>query len=196
MRYWCWRPGPLQSWRNHGLPCRIWPFPGKDLLGKPDSQTDSLQANDSGEELSDKASFWFDMHSGGEEGQGVGADTENQDQHGQWIQAANTERMPPWELLSLAPSWHSAASPHLKCFFNFHRNSAFQPPIPNGFVDKKHLKNMIIKAQTSKTLGVCNSLQTGFREIGKACLVLSLFEHTGSENVYDSRAYTLGIRTH
>lgn len=43
MRYWCWRPGPLQSWRNHGLPCRIWPFPGKDLLGKPDSQTDSLR---------------------------------------------------------------------------------------------------------------------------------------------------------
>ena len=61
------------------------------------------------------------------------------------------------------------------------------------FVDKKHLKNMIIKAQTSKTFGVCNSVQTGFREIGKACLVLGLFEHTDSEDVYNSRAYTLGI---
>lgn len=90
MKSWCWRPGPLRSCRNHGLPSRTWSFPGKDLLGKPDSKTDSLLAKDSGKELSDKSSFWFDMHSG-EEGQGVGADEENQDQQGQWIQATNTE---------------------------------------------------------------------------------------------------------
>lgn len=192
MRYWCWRSGPQQSWRNHGLPCRTFPVPGKDLLVKSDCK---MTPCSSGEELSDESSFWFDTHNG-EEGQGVGADAENQDQHGQWIPAANTEGCHHESCLACTRAGTLPPSPTWNAFSISTETVLFSLKYLMSVWTKSIWKNMIIKARTSKTFGVCNSVQTGFREIGKACLILGLFEHTDSEDVYHSKAYTVGICTH
>lgn len=185
MRYWCLRPGPPHSWRNHGVPCRTWPFPGKDLLVKPDSK---MTPCSSGEELSDESSFWLDMHSG-EERQGVGADAENQDQHGQWTQAANTEGCRQESCLACTRAATLPPSPTGNAFSISTETVLFSLKYPMCLWTKSIWKTWSLKPKQARHLESVILYKLGLGRWGRHVW------YTDSEDVYNSRAYILGICT-